>query len=547
MGDWPIGIDPADADVAVGEVKASKTFYAGTEPKKTGTMPTVALDSGSSAYPAGYHAGNVGGLPAIDADLVTGSIKSGVTIFNVAGSTDVRDSTDADAAVGNVLDPKTFYAGGGAKKTGTMPTVAIVAANDDYPAGYHAGDAGGLDAIDTDLASANIKSGITIFGKAGAATVQDIADADLTIAEVPTGKKFYAVTGGVKTGTGTKALDPANDTVAAGYYAVTTLHAVDADLAVGNIATNKTVFGFAGTYDTSATPIAAARMKTGDEGWVNGSKITGTGTKTLDPANSTVNAGYYAATTLQAVDADLAVGNIKTGVNIFGFVGTYDTSATPIAAARMKTGDEGWVNGSKITGTGTKTLDPANSTVNAGYYAATTLEAVDADLVVGNIKSGVTIFGKLGTYLSTPTFDTEYSNYSLLSHTTGTYSIYYLTSSIAASSDLYIIITLQVHAASVALGFGQAVVKAVTANTIKISLYLASVQLAESAYVTTLYLVIVPLQGYLTLPAGTYYGTLLARNYDSVYARSVTMLGASLNSGNPGVACLFFGSVKVVT
>ena len=48
-----------------------------------------------------------------------------------------------------------------------MPTVAIVAANDNYPAGYHAGNVGGLDAIDTDLAPENIKKDVVIFGKTG--------------------------------------------------------------------------------------------------------------------------------------------------------------------------------------------------------------------------------------------------------------------------------------------------------------------------------------------------------------------------------------------
>jgi hypothetical protein len=46
----------------------------------------------------------------------------------------------------------------------------------------------------------------------------------------------------------------------------------------------------------------------------------------------------------------------------------------------------------------TRTLSAANETVDAGYYAATTLSAVDADLAVGNIKSGITIFGFLGTH-----------------------------------------------------------------------------------------------------------------------------------------------------
>jgi hypothetical protein len=54
---------------------------------------------------------------------------------------------------------------------------------------------------------------------------------------------------------------------------------------------------------------------------------------------------------------------------------------------------------SAVTGTmPTQTLSAANETVAAGYYAATTLSAVDSDLAVGNIKSGVTIFGFLGTY-----------------------------------------------------------------------------------------------------------------------------------------------------
>jgi hypothetical protein len=74
----------------------------------------------------------------------------------------------------------------------------------------------------------------------------NISDAYLTVAEAPTGKKFYAVSGGVKTGTGTKTLSAANDTVAAGYYAATTLSAVDADLAAANIAVGTTIFGFVG-------------------------------------------------------------------------------------------------------------------------------------------------------------------------------------------------------------------------------------------------------------------------------------------------------------
>ncbi|GAI97169.1 unnamed protein product [marine sediment metagenome] len=44
-----------------------------------------------------------------------------------------------------------------------------------------------------------------------------------------------------------------------------------------------------------------------------------------------------------------------------------------------------------------ETISPDSETVNRGYYAATTLSAVDAELATDNIKSGITIFG-LGVY-----------------------------------------------------------------------------------------------------------------------------------------------------
>jgi hypothetical protein len=50
---------------------------------------------------------------------------------------------------------------------GTPPLKAIVAASEAYPKGWHEGDVGGLSAIETNLAPANIKKTVNIFGKAG--------------------------------------------------------------------------------------------------------------------------------------------------------------------------------------------------------------------------------------------------------------------------------------------------------------------------------------------------------------------------------------------
>jgi hypothetical protein len=49
--------------------------------------------------------------------------------------------------------------------------------------------------------------------------------------------------------------------------------------------------------------------------------------QTLSATNPVVNAGYYSATNLTQVDADLAAGNIRANVTIFGVVGTVVTNA----------------------------------------------------------------------------------------------------------------------------------------------------------------------------------------------------------------------------
>jgi hypothetical protein len=214
----------------------------------------------------------------------------------------------------------------------------------------------------------------------------------------------------------TKTLDPANDTVAAGYYAATTLSAVDTDLATANIKATKTIFGIAGKAEVVDTvevvaPITAADVVDPHVGFVNGAKVTGTVTEKVGSAtvitpsaiDQAIPEGRYGGVVGDGKvlgDADLVTGNIKDTVDIFGVVGTYDHEAgNPITAAKLPTGDVGFVNGAKVTGNGTKTLDPAANTFAGGYYAgdAGGLSAIDTDLVTANILAGKTIFGIPGT------------------------------------------------------------------------------------------------------------------------------------------------------
>jgi hypothetical protein len=77
------------------------------------------------------------------------------------------DISPADALVGDVKAPKTFFSVAAPIKTGTMPTVALVAGSNAYPQGYHVGDALGLKHVDPNLQAAFIAAGVNIFGIIG--------------------------------------------------------------------------------------------------------------------------------------------------------------------------------------------------------------------------------------------------------------------------------------------------------------------------------------------------------------------------------------------
>jgi hypothetical protein len=172
--------------------------------------------------------------------------------------------------------------------------------------------------------------------------------------------------------------------------------------------------------DTSSGDATAADIASGKKAWVDGSEITGnvpagdnvTGTdgqKTI----TIPDALYSGSKTATANDTDLTVGNIKSGVNVFGVAGTYtgsiggnvqDTSSGNAVAGEIFSGKKAWVDGSEITGT-LATQTPTNTTVNqsAGNYSAFDLSTVDTDLAASNIKSGVTIFGVAGNFTGGPT------------------------------------------------------------------------------------------------------------------------------------------------
>jgi len=131
-------------------------------------------------------------------------------------------------------------------------------------------------------------------------------------------------------------------------------------------------------------------------------------TQTLSADDDTVDAGYYAATTLSTVDPYLATANIKSGITIFGFAGdlnVMDTSLGTATASDMLSGTIAYVAGNEITGTATAGNHVEGDqglktfTIPDGLYSGSkTATAVDDNLIEGNIKDQVTIFGVTGNY-----------------------------------------------------------------------------------------------------------------------------------------------------
>ena len=180
------------------------------------------------------------------------------------------------------------------------------------------------------------------------------------------------------------------------------------------------------TTDATATADDILAEKTA---YVNGSKVTGSMTnngavaKTLDTTTTsyTVPAGYHdgsgkvqvstetktATPTTSSQSITPSIGKVLSEVTVHAIPSQYvDTSDADATAANIQTGKTAYVNGVKITGSISSkaaesyTPGTADQTIAAGQYlsGAQTIKG-DANLVAGNIKSGVSIFGVAGTYV----------------------------------------------------------------------------------------------------------------------------------------------------
>jgi len=166
---------PSGGTAATTDVLSGKKFFGDSQTDwtlQTGTMAnngSFILTCGVSdqSVTTGYYSG---GTLAGDAYLVSGNIKSGITIFSVDGDGNVVDTSSGDAVLTDILSGKKCWVDG-AEVTGNITAGANVSGGAGELSftitdGLYSGSKT-CTAVDGDLTVGNIKSGVNIFGTVG--------------------------------------------------------------------------------------------------------------------------------------------------------------------------------------------------------------------------------------------------------------------------------------------------------------------------------------------------------------------------------------------
>lgn len=165
---------PEGGTANASQVLVGKTFFGANQDDwnlKTGTMSNIGQQiitpgAANQTIVAGHHDGT--GFVSGDADLVSGNIKSGITIFGVDGNSNVVNTSSGDAAAANILSGKVSWVDG-SELTGAMANngaFSLTSSSSDQTvaAGYYSG---GTLAGDADLATGKIANGVALFGISG--------------------------------------------------------------------------------------------------------------------------------------------------------------------------------------------------------------------------------------------------------------------------------------------------------------------------------------------------------------------------------------------
>lgn len=189
----------------------------------------------------------------------------------------------------------------------------------------------------------------------------------------------------------------------------------DENLLDENIKTGVTLFEKVGTFTSDATA-TSSDVLLDKTAYVNGEKVTGIipskGKQTFTPSteNQIISSGQYLSEAQTVLgDSNLLPENIKTDITIFGITGIHagadELTEATATETDIKSGKIAYINGGeKVTGNVYTVENETGITpglkdqfLQAGFYNGISISG-DTELVPGNIRKGVEIFGITGIY-----------------------------------------------------------------------------------------------------------------------------------------------------
>ena len=371
---------------------------------------------GSNTLPLHFNTGNRYLGSELTVNAISGADET------IAGSSQILEGYDAYAANASVVDGNIATWSGldsdaGAGSAGNTTNKTFQSGASTFHLNTNGKYLDGEITItgDADLVAGNIASGVNILGVAGSAVLESHTEATAAEKELTQGEISFW-------NGGTSQVQDFSSAVFDG-KSITgniTLRR-DTDLQPSNFLSGVTIYDIPGSIPTwSITDVDAG---TGSDGTV-ATFQSGASTFHLN-----TNDKYVDGEITITGDADLSVGNIKSGVNILGVTGDYPSGTYPlpgstamsdISAGVVLDNYEGWtevgvrVEGNIATASAAdkeltegeilmfnisngQTVDYTTGVLNGKYVSGNITIRRDSDLTQSNIKSGVSIYGIPGS------------------------------------------------------------------------------------------------------------------------------------------------------